>query len=132
MASETKESRWSPADLARQRLVVRRIRLRSEFDLRTLAAARARMVAAVHNQIGVPLVLAGCFAVGMMVRPRAPPQREAVTALRPASRLRHLMNVLRIVTMGATVYSALFRGNRESSFPVRKQEIDSLPPVAQE
>ena len=38
-------SRWSPADLDRQRLVVRGLALRTDLDLRRLEAARNRLVA---------------------------------------------------------------------------------------
>ena len=126
-----KNSRWSPADLERQRLVVRRIALRSEQDLRTFAAARARLVAAVHRQIGVPLALASCFVAGMVAAARISPQREAAAALRAAGRLRHITALLRTIALAATAYKALFQGNLGSSSPARYQETDSLPPVAQ-
>jgi hypothetical protein len=107
-----KKSRWSPADLERQRLVVRRLGQRSELDLRALAAARARLVAAVHKQIGVPLALAGCLVAGMIAVPRTPPQPKAVGARRAPDGLRHITSLFRIGALTATAYSALFQDNR--------------------
>jgi hypothetical protein len=110
-----KKSRWSPADLERQRLVVRRIRLRSELDRRALAAARARLVAAAHKQVGIPLALAGCFVAGMLAMPRAPRQRKAASAQRATNELRHITTLFRIGALAATAYSTLFQGKRGTS-----------------
>ena len=106
-----KKSRWSPADLDRQRLVVRRITLRSEHNLRVLATARVRLVAAVHRQIGVPLALAGCFVAGMLAVPHSPPDREAGAKQRGPGRLRHLATLLRTIALATPAYGALLRGN---------------------
>ncbi len=106
-----KKSRWSPADLDRQRLVVRRITLRSEHNLRLLAAARFRLVAAVHRQIGVPLALAGCFVAGMLAVPRTPRQRAPVAEQRATGRLRHVATLFRTIALAAPAYSGLFRGS---------------------
>jgi hypothetical protein len=107
-----KNSRWSPSDLERQRHIVRRIQLRSELDLRSLAAARARLAVAFHKQIGVPLALAGCFVAGMIAVPRARPQRKGATAQGPTDGLRHITKLFRVIALTATAYSALFPGNR--------------------
>ena len=104
-----KKSRWSPTDLDRQRLVVRRIARRSELDLRALAAARARLLGAVHEQISVPLALAACFVAGMMAVPRTPPHREAGAEQRGAGRLRRVSTLLRTIALAAPAYRALFR-----------------------
>jgi hypothetical protein len=110
-----KKSRWSPTDLDRQRLMVRRIALRSELDLRALAAARARLVAAVHDQIGVPLALAGCFVAGMIAVPRTLPHREPGAEQRGTGRLRHVSSLLRTIALAAPAYRALFRDKRGSA-----------------
>lgn len=108
-----KQSHWSPTDLDRQRLVVRRIRLRSELNLRTLAVARTRLVAAVHQQIGVPLALAACFVAGMLAVPRRPPHRKAGAEPRGPGRLRHMAALLRTVALAVPAYGALFRASNE-------------------
>ena len=109
-----KKSRWSPADLDRQRLVVRRIAERSEVNLRSLAAARTRLVAAVQRQIGVPLALAGCFVAGMLAVPRKRPHREEVAGQRRPGRLRHIATLLRTVALAAPAYSAHLRAATSS------------------
>jgi hypothetical protein len=123
-----KKSRWSPADLDRQRLVVRRIKLRSELDLRTLAVARVRLVAAVHRQIGLPLALAGAFVAGMMAGPRASPQRAAVSAQTVTGRLWHFTTLFKTAALAATAYNTLFRDDRGSaSTPGRRTKPSTLP-----
>jgi hypothetical protein len=103
-----KKSRWSPADLDRQRLVVRGIAQRSEVNLRTLAAARTRLVAAVHRQIGVPLALAGCFVAGMLAVPRKPAHPEAGPRQRGTGTLRRVATLLRTVALAVPGYRAAF------------------------
>ena len=123
-----KKSRWSPTDLDRQRLVVRRLALRSEIDLRALAAARARMAAALRQQLGMPVLLASCFVAGAIAVPHAPAHRdeagtqavrEAGTQAdrkegamqRSAGRLRRVTSLLRSITLAASALSALSRGS---------------------
>jgi hypothetical protein len=101
-----RKSRWSPADLDRQRLVVRGIAQRSEHNLRALAAARARLVAAVRQQIGVPFALAGCFIAGMLVVPRKPAQPPAGAGHRGPGKLRRLTALLRSVSLAVPGYRA--------------------------
>ena len=97
---------------------VRRIAVRSELDLRTLGAARVRLVAAVHNQVGVPLALAVCFVAGMMAVPRnTPPQGKAGTVRRAAGRVRHITRLIRTSALSATAYSALFQGRQGQHEP---------------
>jgi hypothetical protein len=73
------------------------------------------MVAAVHNQIGVPLVLAGCFIVGMMVVPRKPPDREPETQQKRPGPLRHVPILLKTIALAATGKSALFGDDGQSA-----------------
>jgi hypothetical protein len=109
------QSRWSPADLDRQRLVVRRIALRAELDLRELAAARDRLVAEVRNTLGAPLALIGCFIAGAVVGRRASPGRRADSPRRGYPWPARAATILRTLALGAPAYSALLRSVVTSS-----------------
>lgn len=104
-----KQSRWSPADLNRQRLVVQRIVVRSELDRRVLATARSRLVADIRNTVGIPLALAGCFVAGMAFGRRSEPRdRQTRTRHRRRGWLRRAAALLRTVALSAPAYRALF------------------------
>ena len=104
-----KQSRWSPADLDRQRLVVRRIAVRADTDLRELGAARDRLVADVRSRLTSPLTLIGCFVAGVMVRRRKVPQRLADAPPRSGHWLVRAAVVLRALVLGAPAYRAFVR-----------------------
>ena len=104
-----KQSRWSPADLNRQRLVVRRIVLRNELDLQVLATARSRLVEDIRNTIGIPFALAGSFVAGMAFGRRKPRQQESHVRRGRRGWLRRAAVLLRTVVLSAPAYSALFR-----------------------
>ena len=105
---KTQPSRWSPADLDRQRLVVRRIALRTDQDLRQLAAARHRFVADVHSTLGGPLALFICFVAGALVGPHAPARTRADTPHRPRGWLAPA-GALGTLVQRAPAYGALYR-----------------------
>ncbi len=104
-----KKSRWSPADLNRQRLVVQRIVARSELDLGVLATTRSRMVADIRNTIGIPFALAGCFVAGMAFGRREPREGQMPAPRRRSGWLRRAVVVLRTVAVSAPAYRAIFR-----------------------
>jgi hypothetical protein len=104
-----KQSRWSPADLKRQQLVVKRIVVRSELDLRALATARSRVMADIRNTIGIPLAIVGCFAAGMAFGRREPRDRETRDRRLRKGWLGRAAAVLRTIALGAPAYRALFR-----------------------
>jgi len=104
-----KQSRWSLADLDRQRLVVRRIALRTDLDLRQLDAARDRFVTDVRSTLGGPLALAGCFVAGVVVGGREPPQFRADAPRGRSHWLTHAALVLKTLVLGARPHSAIFR-----------------------
>jgi hypothetical protein len=58
---------WSPADLGRQRLVVRRIAHHAEVGRRRFDAARSACIATLRTTLGTPLGLIGCFVAGMVL-----------------------------------------------------------------
>ena len=73
-------SRWSPTDLSRQALVVRRIALRAEVDQRQLRSAWHRCVAQIEG-LGAPLGVISCFLAGVVVgSTNAQPQTSASSA----------------------------------------------------
>ena len=104
-----KQSHWSPADLDRQRLVVHRIALRTDLDLRRLEAARDRFVADVHRTLGGPLALTGCFVAGLVVGGSKPPQPRADGRPRSSRWLARAAVVLRTVVLSVPAYGAFFR-----------------------
>jgi hypothetical protein len=104
-----KQSRWSPADLDRQRLFVHRIALRTELDLRQLEAARDRFVADVRSTLGGPLALMGCFVAGVVVGGREPPQPRADERRRFGRWLARAAVVLRTIVLSASTHGALLR-----------------------
>jgi hypothetical protein len=66
------EVRWSPADLNQQRLVVRRIAVRSELNRERLAAARAAFGKRLRDLATSPLVVGGVVVAGFLLfRPSA-------------------------------------------------------------
>jgi len=103
------QSHWSPADLDRQRLVVRRIALRAELDLKGLEAARDRLVADARSTLGAPLGLIGCFVAGVVVGRRESPQGRADSPRRSSYWLARAVVVLRTLVLGAPAYRALVR-----------------------
>lgn len=103
------QSRWSPADLDRQRLVVRRLALRTDLDLRQLEGARDRFVADVRSTLGGPLALTGCFVAGVVVGGGKSPQRRADERRRSNRWLALAAVVLRMVVLSAPAYGAFFR-----------------------
>ena len=104
-----KQSNWSPADLDRQRVVVHRLALRTDLDLRELEAARDRLVADVRSTLGAPLALIGCFVAGVVVGRRESPQRRADASRRSSYWLARAAAVLRALMLGAPAYRALVR-----------------------
>jgi hypothetical protein len=58
---------WSPGDLGRQRLVVRRIAEHAEVDRRRFDDVRGAYIAKLRHMLGTPLGLAGCFVAGMVL-----------------------------------------------------------------
>jgi hypothetical protein len=104
-----KQSRWSPADLDRQRLVVRRIALRAELDRRELAAARDRLIADVRATVGTPLALLGCVVAGIVVGRAASTERRADSPRRSNRWLMRAAEILRALALSAPAYSAAFR-----------------------
>lgn len=103
-----KQSRWSPADLDRQRLVVRRIALRSDVDLRQLKTARDRLVADVRSLLGGPLALVGCFVAGAVIGGRRPPKPQADEQRNRNRQLIRTARILRkILTLSAAAYGPL-------------------------
>jgi len=105
-----KQSRWSPADLDRQRLVVHRIALRTDLDLRQLEAARNHLVADVRRTLGGPLALLGCFVAGVVVGGSKPPPQPGADGRRRSGRwLASAAMVLRALVLSAPAYSAFFR-----------------------
>jgi hypothetical protein len=104
-----KQSRWSPADLDRQRRVVRRIALCADLDLRHLGAARVRLVADVRATVGTPLALFGCVVVGIVVERAASTERRADSLPRPARWLMRAAALLKALALSAPAYGALFR-----------------------
>jgi hypothetical protein len=104
-----KQSHWSPADLNRQRLVVRRIALRTEADLPALAAARSRLVADVRGTLGGPLALLGCFGAGYWINRRSPSHAPANPEARQRGGLVRLVLLLRTLALSAPAFSAFFR-----------------------
>lgn len=102
-----KQSRWSPADLDRQRLVVERMALRTDLDLRQLEAARDRFVADVRRSLRGPLALTGCFVAGVLVGGREPRQFRADAPPRSGHWLALAGVVLKTLALGASAYRAL-------------------------
>ena len=103
------QSRWSPADLDRQRVVVHRLALRTDLDLRQLKVARDRFVADVRSALGGPLALTGCFVAGVVVGAGKTPQPRADERRRSSRWLARAALVLRAVVLSAPAYSAFFR-----------------------
>lgn len=103
------QSRWSPADLDRQRVVVHRLALRTDRDLRQLEAARDRFVADVRGTLGGPLALTGCFVAGVVVGGRKSRQPRADERRRSNRWLRLAAMVLRALVLSAPAYGAFFR-----------------------
>jgi hypothetical protein len=104
-----KQSRWSPADLDRQRLVVRRIALRADLDRCELVAARDRLIADVRETVGAPLALFGCVVAGIVVGRAASTERRADSPRRPSRWLMRAAEILRALVLSAPAYSSLFR-----------------------
>ena len=102
------QSHWSPADLDRQRLVVHRLALRTDLDLRRLEGARDRFVADVRSTLGGPLALLGCFVAGVVVAGGKPPQPRADERPRSSRWLALAAVVLRTVVLSAPAYGAFF------------------------
>jgi len=98
-------SHWSPADLDRQRLVVRRIALRTGADLRALDAARDRLVVDVRDTLRGPRALLGCFVAGVMVAGRGPPQRPVDRRRRSSRWLARTAAVLRTLVSSQSTHS---------------------------
>lgn len=103
------QSRWSPADLDRQRVVVHRLALRTELDLRQLEAARDRFVADVRSTLGGPLALTGCFVAGVVVGGGRPPEPRAEERRRSSRWLARAALILRAVALSAPAYSTFLR-----------------------
>ena len=103
-----KQSHWSPADLDRQRLVVHRLALRTDLDLRQLEAARDRFVADVRSTLGGPLALPGCFVAGVVIGGREPSQFRNAPRRR-SHWLTYATLVLRTLVLGAPAYGAFLR-----------------------
>jgi len=104
-----KQSRWSPADLDRQRLVVHRIALRTDLDLRQLEGARDRFVTDVRRSLGGPLALLGCFVAGVVVGGGKPPQPKSDGQPRSSRWLVRAALVLRTIVLSAPAYSTFLR-----------------------
>jgi hypothetical protein len=104
-----KQSRWSPADLDRQRVVVHRLALRTDLDLRQLEGARDRFVADVRSTLGGPLALTCCFVAGVVVGGSKPPEPRADGRPGPSRWLARAAVVLRTVVLSAPAYSTFFR-----------------------
>ena len=103
-----KQSNWSPADLDRQRVVVHRLALRTDLDLRRLEAARDRFVADVRSTLGGPLALTGCFVAGVVVGGSKPPEPRADGRSGPSRWLVRAAVALRTVLLSAPAYSTFF------------------------
>jgi hypothetical protein len=66
---------WSPADLGRQRRLVRGIALRAEMDRRVLENKRRELKARVLGKLSSPVGLAFCFAAGFVIAMAPWPKR---------------------------------------------------------
>jgi hypothetical protein len=89
--------RWSPADLGRQRRLVRGIALRAEIDRRVLDDKRRELKAKLLGTLASPIGLTGCFLAGFVIAmapwpARAPRAKDDVDA--SAERKRHPLRLL--------------------------------------
>jgi len=66
---------WSPADLGRQRTLVRGIALRAEVDRRVLESKRRELKAKLIGALASPIGLTACFLAGFVVARSAWPRR---------------------------------------------------------
>jgi hypothetical protein len=78
---------WSPAELSRQRIVVRRAAARAEDDRRRWVAARRAAATKLRGLVTSPWVLGGCFVLGWLIARPAPRRRAATVASRLSHRL---------------------------------------------
>ena len=67
--------RWSPADLGRQRLLVRGIARRAEMDRGVLESKRRELKAKVMGTLASPIGLTSCFLAGFVIAMAPWPKR---------------------------------------------------------
>jgi len=68
---------WSPADLGRQRLLVRGIALRAETDRRVLEGKKRELKAKLLGTLASPIGLTGCFLAGFVIAMAPWPRRAS-------------------------------------------------------
>jgi len=88
---------WSPADLGRQRQLVRGIALRAEMDRRLVQRKRRELKEEVMRTLTSPMGLAGCFVAGYVIGMaawRARPASVGDAVEQPAEQKRHPIRLL--------------------------------------
>jgi hypothetical protein len=117
-----KWSSWSPSDLSRQILVVRRIALRAEVNRQQLRSARRRCAAQLGRFLGVPLGLIGCFVAGAAVRFPDAGREAGATRSSVGPRRAFLPALLRGLELSALMYARWYAAHKHATAEVSRQE----------
>jgi hypothetical protein len=117
-----KWSSWSPADLSRQKLVVRRIALRAEVGRRQLRSARQRCAAQLGRFLGVPLGLLGCFVAGAAVRFPDAERDAGATGSSAGPRRAFIPALFRGLALSALTYARWYAAHKRTTAGVSQQE----------
>jgi hypothetical protein len=117
-----KWSSWSPADLSRQKLVVRRIALRAEVGRRQLRSARQRCAAQLGRFLGVPLGLLGCFVAGTAVRFPDAGRDAGASQSSVVPRQAFLPALLKGLALSALTYARWYAAHKHATAGVSQQE----------
>jgi hypothetical protein len=113
---------WSPGDLSRQELAVRRIALRAAVNRRQFRSARRRCAAQLGRFLGVPLGLIGCFVAGAAVRFPDAGHEAAATRSSAGPRRAFLPALLRGIELSALMYARWYAAHKDATAGVSQQK----------
>jgi hypothetical protein len=109
-----KQLSWSPADLGRQELVVRRIASRTEVDRRQLGAAWQRSAEQL-GRLGAPIGAIACFFAGVVVGSAAARQRPKLTPSAADPRRELVPALSRALVFGVLTYARWYAAQKHDT-----------------